>query len=96
LGPRRQASFGVDQEQVRRFIACALAAIPRALGARCFYVLLASLSRFFGMSRGVRPLGSFAGIPGSFGTRCLFYGFVASLRRLLRVLRTILAHYLLL
>jgi hypothetical protein len=28
---------------------CGLAAIPRALGARCFYVLLASFGRFFGV-----------------------------------------------
>jgi hypothetical protein len=27
---------------------CGLAAIPMALGARCFYVLLASFGRFFG------------------------------------------------
>jgi len=73
-------------------IICDLAAIPRALGARCFYVLLAALGRFFGMSRRARPLGAFVGLPGSFGTRCFFYGFVASLRGLLRVLRTLLAH----
>ncbi len=28
---------------------CGLAVIPRALGARCFYVLLASFGRFFGV-----------------------------------------------
>ncbi len=28
---------------------CGLAVIPRALGARCFYVLLAPFGRFFGV-----------------------------------------------
>jgi hypothetical protein len=71
---------------------CGLAAIPRALGARCFYVLLASFGRFFGVWRNARPLGAFVGLPGSFGTHCLFYSFVASLRGLLGVLRALLAH----